>query len=85
MRVWAPSRTMTRTHRACLASESISKVNRVDRRTDLWEITVRPDSSKDVVIALVGNRDCGGTGAICTEAKKRLASNATLVISGPKR
>ena len=44
----------------------VTTTTRVDGSSDLWTITVEPDSNEDVDITLSGNRDCDTLGAICT-------------------
>ena len=45
----------------------VTEARRVDRRNDLWEIAVEPDSREAVTITLPGGRACGmSVGAVCT-------------------
>ena len=44
----------------------VTDARRVDRRSDLWEITVEPWSRQAVTITLPGGRACGTSGAVCT-------------------
>ena len=48
-----------------------------------WEISVRPDSSADVTIALPATTDCDATGAICTSDGRMLSGRLELTVSGP--
>ena len=45
---------------------AVTGARRVDRRNDLWEITVEPSGAENVTITLPRGRDCGTTGAVCT-------------------
>ena len=70
----------------------VTAARRVDGRSDLWEITVGPDSREAVTITLPGGRACGAIGAIgavCTGggAPRPLASSpsATVAVRRPGR
>ena len=55
-----------RDHAFTISDGDVTSARRVDRRSDLWEITVEPDSAANVAISLPGKRTCGTTGAVCT-------------------
>ena len=61
----------------------VTKAKRVNRRRDLWEITVEPDSYGDVTVTLVPGRECGTTGAVCTGDGRELSNGIKRVIQGP--
>ena len=44
----------------------MTRAKRVESRSDLWEITVEPDSHADVTIVLPITKDCDAEGAVCT-------------------
>ena len=46
----------------------VTQASRVDRRRDLWKITIAPDADDAVTVRLPETTDCGATGAICTGA-----------------
>ncbi len=61
----------------------VTRAKRVNRRRDLWEITVEPDSYGDVTVTLVPGRECGTTGAVCTGDGRELSNGIKRVIQGP--
>ena len=48
-----------------------------------WEISVRPDSSGDVTVALPATTDCSAQGATCTEDGRMLSNRLELIVNGP--
>ena len=63
----------------------VTRGRRVDRRRDLFEVTVRPDSAGGVTIALPAGRECAVPGAICTrgEPRRRLTNALSATVAGP--
>ena len=64
---------------------TVTQAQRVDDRSDLFEITVEPASDDDVTITLPASSDCAVAGAICTEGEdpKKLYNSPTATVSGP--
>ena len=64
----------------------VTRGRRVDRRKDLFEITVEPDGAGEVTISLPAGRECGVSGAICTKGKNRrkLTNTPTASVAGPE-
>ena len=62
---------------------SVTKAKRVDRRKDLWEATVKPDSIGDVTVTLEGGRACGTPGAVCTGDGRALSATISTRVLGP--
>ena len=64
---------------------AVTQVQRVDDRSDLFEITVEPDSDEDVTITLSSSGDCGESGSICTreEDPRKLYNSPTATVGGP--
>ena len=64
---------------------AVTQVQRVDDRSDLFEITVEPDSDEDVTITLSSSGDCGESGAICTQEEdpRKLYNSPTATVAGP--
>ena len=64
---------------------AVTRVQRVDDRSDLFEITVEPDSDEDVTITLAASSDCGESGAVCTleEDPRKLDNSPTATVAGP--
>ena len=63
----------------------VTGANRVNNRSDLWTITVEPDSNEDVTITLPGNRDCDLLGAVCTPgaSPRQLSHILAATVAGP--
>ncbi len=64
---------------------AVTRVQRVDDRSDLFEITVEPDSDEDVTITLSSSGDCGEAGSICTQEEdpRKLDNSPTATVAGP--
>ena len=62
---------------------SVKKAKRVDRRKDLWEVTVKPGSLGDVTVTLEGGRACGAAGAVCTGDGRALSATISTTVLGP--
>ena len=64
---------------------TVTQAQRVDDRSDLFEITVEPASDDDVTITLPAGSDCAVAGAICTEGEdpKKLYNSPAATVSGP--
>ena len=61
----------------------MTKAKRVDRRKDLWEVTVKPGSLGDVTVTLAGGRACGTAGAVCTGDGRALSATISTTVLGP--
>ena len=62
---------------------AVTRARRVDKRRDLWEITVKPDSDEAVTVRLPETTDCGARGAICTGDGRRLSHALSATVAGP--
>ena len=64
---------------------AVTRVQRVDDRSDRFEITVEPDSDEDVTITLSSSGDCGESGAVCTQEEdpRKLYNSPTATVAGP--
>ena len=62
---------------------SVKNAKRVDRRKDLWEVTVKPGSLDDVTVTLEGGRACGTAGAVCTGDGRALSATISTTVLGP--
>ena len=60
---------------------SVTQAKRVDGQSDLWEITVEPDSNTDVGIVLAADRACDVEGAVCTKEGERLSNRLELTVA----
>ena len=77
----------TSLHEDALAATggAVTQVQRVDDRSDLFEITVEPDSDEDVTITLSSSGDCGESGSVCTQEEdpRKLYNSPTATVAGP--
>ena len=62
---------------------SVTHAKRVDRRKDLWKVTVKPGSRGDVTVTLAGGRACGTAGAVCTSDGRALSAGISTTVLGP--
>ena len=62
---------------------SATKAKRVDGQSDLWEITVEPDSNADVTVVLPVTGDCTTQDAVCTRDGTELSNRSELTVPGP--
>ena len=62
----------------------VTETRRVDESNTLWEVTVQPDSREEMTILLPG-RDCGETGAVCTDedTPRPLTNSPLATVEGP--
>ena len=72
-----------------ITNGEVSDARRVDRRRDLWKITVEPDGDDDVVVTLPETTDCSATGAVCSETSQGkpsqpLSRSVTATVVGPQ-
>ena len=60
-----------------------TKAGRVNRRKDLWKLTVRPDSLAAVTVTLAGGAACDTPAAVCTADGKALSGTVSTTVRGP--
>ena len=60
-----------------------TKAGRVNRRRDLWELTVEPDSPADVTVTLAAGAVCGTPAAVCTKDGRALSNTVSATVRGP--
>ena len=72
-----------RDHSLDLTNGSATKAKRVNGQSDLWQITVEPDSDADVTVVLPITENCGSDGAVCTRDGTKLSNRSELTIPGP--
>ena len=58
----------------------LHSVQPVDDRSDLWEITVTPDSNADVRLSLPPTTSCNDEGAVCTEDGRMLSQGVAVSV-----
>ena len=62
---------------------SATKAKRVNGQSDLWEITVEPDSNAEVTVVLPATGDCAAQDAVCTRDGTKLSNRSELTVQGP--
>ena len=62
---------------------SATKAKRLDGQSDLWQITVEPDSDADVTVVLPITEDCTAQDAVCTRDGTKLSNRSELTVPGP--
>ena len=66
-----------------VAGGRATAAGRVDRRRDLWEVTVEPDSEADVTVTLEAGAACGTPAAVCTSDGRALSETISATMAGP--
>ena len=56
---------------------------RVNRRRDLWKVTVEPDSLADVTVTLEAGAACRTPAAVCTSDGRALSNTISTTVRGP--
>ena len=62
---------------------SATKAKRVNGQSDLWQITVKPDSDADVAVVLPVTENCAAQDAVCTRDGTKLSNRSELTVPGP--
>ncbi len=60
-----------------------TKGKRVNRRRDLWQLTVEPDSPADVTVTLAAGAACDSPAAVCTADGRSLSEGISTTVRGP--
>ena len=60
-----------------------TSAGRVDRRRDLWRLTVEPDSLADVTVTVAAGAACGTPAAVCTKDGRALSNTISATVRGP--
>ena len=79
---WMNSRRL-REHVVAVAGGRATKAGRVNRRRDLWKLTVEPDSLADVTVTLAAGAACGTPAAVCTKDGRALSNTISATVLGP--
>ena len=66
-----------------VAGGRATKARRVNKRKDLWKLTVEPDSLADVTVTLAGGAACDTPEAVCTADGRALSNTISTTILGP--
>ena len=62
---------------------SATKAKRLNGQSNLWEITIKPDSDADVTVVLPVTGDCTAQDAVCTRDGTKLSNRSELTVPGP--
>ena len=76
--------TNFRDHSLTATNGSVTRAKRVNGASDLWEVTVQPDSDADVSVVLPVTSDCSAQEAVCTRDGKMLSNRLELTVAGPQ-
>ena len=79
---WMNGRRL-REHVVAVAGGRATKAGRVNRRKDLWKLTVRPDSLADVTVTLSSGAACDSPEAVCTKDGRALSNTISATVKGP--
>ena len=60
-----------------------TSAGRVNRRRDLWQLTVEPDSPADVTVTLAAGAACDSPAAVCTKDGRALSQGISATVRGP--
>ena len=60
-----------------------TSAGRVNRRRDLWRLTVEPDSLADVTVTLAAGAACDSPAAVCTKDGRALSNTISATVRGP--
>ena len=66
-----------------VAGGRATKAGRVNRRRDLWKLTVEPDSLADVTVTLSSGAACDTPAAVCTSDGRALSNTISTTVRGP--
>ena len=66
-----------------VAGGRATAASRVNRRRDLWELTVEPDSPADVTVTLAAGAACDSPAAVCTKDGRALSNTISATVAGP--
>ena len=79
---WMNGRRL-REHVVTVAGGRATAAGRVDRRRDLWQVTVEPDSTADVTVTLEAGAACRTPAAVCTSDGRALSNTISTTVAGP--
>ena len=79
---WMNGRRL-REHVVAVSGGRATSASRVDRRRDLWQVTVEPDSLADVTVALSAGAACRTPAAVCTSDGRALSNSISATVRGP--
>ena len=66
-----------------VAGGRATNAGRVNRRRDLWQLTVEPHSLAEVTVTLAAGAACGTPAAVCTADGRALSNTISATVLGP--
>ena len=66
-----------------VAGGRATSAGRVNRRRDLWKLSVEPESPADVTVTLAAGAACDSPAAVCTSDGRALSNTITATVRGP--
>ena len=66
-----------------VAGGRATNAGRVNRRRDLWQLTVEPDSLAEVTVTLAAGAACDSPAAVCTKDGRALSNTISATVLGP--
>ena len=79
---WMNGRRL-REHVVAVAGGRATSASRVNRRRDLWQVTVEPDSLAAVTVTLAAGAACRTPAAVCTSDGRALSDTIATTVRGP--
>ena len=79
---WMNGRRL-REHVVAVAGGRATSASRVNRRRDLWKLTVEPDSLAAVTVTLAAGAACRTPAAVCTSDGRALSTTIATTVRGP--
>ena len=79
---WMNGRRL-REHVVAVAGGRATSASRVNRRRDLWKLTVEPDSLAAVTVTLAAGAACRTPAAVCTSDGRALSHTIATTVRGP--
>ena len=79
----ANSATDLKDHAIEVSGGTVEGVAQIDGRADLWEATIAPAGTDDVVVSVAAAEDCAQAGALCTAGGLALSQGASVTVEGP--
>ena len=79
--VWIDS-GLGKDHLLQVTGGTVTSAHWLDRRTEEWQVTIKPNTDGDITVVLPGGRSCSANGAPCAAVDRVLSSEKTVTISG---
>ena len=73
-----------RDHALTASGASVETVESVDGRADLWLVTIAPDGTGEITVAIEAKGSCGDPGTLCTADGQALSETVTATVAAPE-